>query len=102
MFSCSTYVYYFAVITYVLHDHPDSSAVINGSATITVSGLNCLVTYTVTAGGTLGPFTLVGPRSSHGNITTGDCMMSVAPTTTTTIGKNSKILFKYIATYIYS
>ena len=60
---------------------------INGSATIIISGLNCLEAYTVTAGGTLDG-TLVGPRSSHEPITTGVCMPTVAPTTSSMIGKS--------------
>ena len=56
--------------------HPDSSSVINGSATIIISGLNCQQTYTVTAGGTVNG-TLLGPRSSHGTITTGDCQIGM-------------------------
>ena len=59
---------------------------INGDATIRIFELNCQATYTVTAGGTLDG-TLVGPRSSHGIITTGDCMVTVAPTTSIMTGK---------------
>ena len=59
---------------------------INGDATIRIFGLNCLEAYTVTAGGTLDG-TLVGPRSSQETITTGDCMVTVAPTTSIMTGK---------------
>ena len=41
-------------------------------ATVTVNGLECRVTYTITAGGTLNG-DLVGPRSSHGTVTAGPC-----------------------------
>ena len=49
-----------------------SAPITNGTATVTVNGLECGVAYTITAGGTLNG-DLVGPRSSHGNITTGPC-----------------------------
>ena len=49
-----------------------TAPIINGTATVTVSGLECGVTYTITAGGTLNE-DLVGPRSSHGTITAGPC-----------------------------
>jgi len=41
-------------------------------AIVTVNGLQCEVTYTVTAGGTLNG-DLVGLRSSYGTITAGPC-----------------------------
>lgn len=41
-------------------------------ATVTVNGLQCGVTYTITTGGTLNG-NLVGPRSSHRTITAGPC-----------------------------
>ena len=41
----------------------------NEMAAVMVNGLECGVTYTIIAGGTLNRG-LVGPRSSHGNITT--------------------------------
>ena len=44
----------------------------NGMATVTISNLQCGVTYTLIAEGmSNGKF--VGPASSHGNITTGPC-----------------------------
>ena len=49
-----------------------SAPITNGTATVTVNGLECGVTYTIIARGTLDG-DLVGPRSSHGNITTGPC-----------------------------
>ena len=49
-------------------------AVINNSriVTVTIDGLQCEVTYDIIAGGTLNG-ALVGPRSSHGTITSGPC-----------------------------
>ena len=41
-------------------------------ATVTVNGLMCGVTYTITAGGMLNG-ELVGPMSSHGTIDTNPC-----------------------------
>ena len=59
-------------------------------ATVTVNGLECGVTYNITAGGTLNG-ELVGPRSSHGSITAGPCppMMTttIIPTTSMTSKK---------------
>ena len=42
-----------------------SAPITNGMATVTVTGLECGVTYTIIARGTLNG-DLVGPRSSHG------------------------------------
>ena len=44
----------------------------NGMALVTVSGLDCEITYNITAGGVLNG-ALVGPRSSHGTIASGPC-----------------------------
>ena len=41
-------------------------------ATVTITGLECGVNYTITAGGTLDG-DLVGPMSSHGTISTNPC-----------------------------
>ena len=49
-----------------------TAPITNGTATVTVNGLECGLTYTIIAGGTLNG-DLVGPRSSHGNVTTGPC-----------------------------
>ena len=54
------------------HIHTGMAVVTNGMATVTVDGLQCEVTYDITAGGTLNGV-LVGPRSSHGTITSGPC-----------------------------
>ena len=53
-------------------------------ATVTINGLMCEVTYTITAGGTLDG-QLVGPRSSHGTITAGPCPPMITTTTVATI-----------------
>ena len=47
----------------------------NGTVTVAGYGLECEVTYTITAGGTLNG-DLVGPRSSHGTVTAGPCPIS--------------------------
>ena len=60
---------YIFTYTYV---HTGMATISNGMATVTVDGLECEVTYDITAGGTLNG-TLVGPRSSHGTITSGPC-----------------------------
>ena len=58
---------------YILFAHTDMSAINdNGMATVTVDGLVCNITYNITAGGTLNG-ALVGPRSSHGTVTSGPC-----------------------------
>ena len=49
-----------------------SSPITNGTATVTVNGLECGVTYSIIAGGTFNG-DLVGPESSHGTVTTGPC-----------------------------
>ena len=41
-------------------------------ATVTINGLQCGVTYIITAEGALGG-ALVGPGSLHGSISTGPC-----------------------------
>ena len=50
----------------------DAAPITNGKAIVTVHGLECGSNYTITAGGTING-DLVGPRSSHGNITTNPC-----------------------------
>ena len=49
-----------------------NGSVTNGMATVAISDLQCGVTYTIIAEGTSNGM-LVGPASSHGNITTGPC-----------------------------
>ena len=47
--------------------------IINGMAIVTVNSLHCGVTYNITAQGMYNNGTVVGPESSHRNITTGLC-----------------------------
>ena len=51
---------------------PGNSSVVNRMGVVTVNGLECGTNYTIIAGGTLNGV-LVGPRSSHGNISTNPC-----------------------------
>ena len=44
----------------------DNAPVNNGSAVVTVNGLECGAPYTIIAGGILNNGSLIGPRSSHG------------------------------------
>ena len=46
-----------------------------GMATVTISDLQCGVTYNITAEGMLDE-TLVGSESSHGSVTPGPCPMT--------------------------
>ena len=67
----------------------DSTPITNGTATVTLNGLECGVTYTIIAGGTLNG-DLVGPRSSHGTVTADNLPCPVmTPTTTVTTGKGT-------------
>ena len=61
-------------------------------ATVTVNGLACGVTYTITAGGILNG-DLVGPRSSLGNITTAPCALA-----STQSGKNNNNFYMLYTT----
>ena len=49
------------------------AAVTSGMATVTIDRLQCEVTYDIIAEGTLNG-ALVGPRSSHGTVTSGPCL----------------------------
>ena len=49
-----------------------SASATNGIATVAISDLQCGVTYTIIAEGKSNR-TLVGPGSSHGNVTAGPC-----------------------------
>ena len=66
-------------------------AVINNNriATVTVDGLQCEVTYDIIAGGTLNG-ALVGPRSSHGTITSGSCLADMPTPSVATPSMNGK------------
>ena len=59
-----------------IHIHTDMATITNRMATVTVDGLECEVTYDITAGGTLNG-ALVGPRSSYGTITSGPCPLTM-------------------------
>ena len=49
-----------------------TAAITNRMATVTINDLQCGVTYNITAEGALNR-TLVGPGSSHRNVTAGPC-----------------------------
>ena len=49
-----------------------TATITNRMATVTINGLQCGVTYNITAEGMLNG-TLVGPGSSHGSISAGPC-----------------------------
>ena len=51
-----------------------NASITEGMATVTISDLQCGVTYNITAEGVLNE-TLVGSRSSHGSITPMPCSM---------------------------
>ena len=61
----------------------------NGMATVTIDGLECKVTYTIKAEGTLNG-ALVGPRSSHGIITSGLCPPPMPTPSVATPSMNGK------------
>ena len=65
------------------------AAVNNGMATVTIVALECEVTYTITTGGTLNG-ALVGPRSSHGTITSGPCPPPMPTPSVATPSMNGK------------
>ena len=73
--------------------YTDSTTITNGRATVTLNGLECGVTYTIIAGGTLNG-DLVGPRSSHGTVTADNrpCPPVMTPTTTVTTGKEIQLV----------
>ena len=77
------YMSHIYLFTY-LCTHADTAPVTTGMATVTFNGLECGVTYTIIAGGTLNG-DLVGPRSSHGTVTADDCPCPPIVTTTTII-----------------
>jgi len=58
---------------------------------VTVNGLECEVTYTITAGGTLNGHS-VGPISSYGTVTAGSCLS--CPVTSKDYQIKALILFK--------
>ena len=72
-----------------IYVHTGMAAVTNGMATVTIDGLECEVTYTITAEGTLNG-ALVGPRSSHGTITSGSCPPPMPTPSVSTPSMNGK------------
>ena len=79
--------------------HHTGMAVINnnGMATVTIDRLQCEVTYDIIAGGTLNG-ALVGPRSSHGTITSGPCPLPMLTPSVATPSMNGKE--GYVHTYM--
>ena len=71
----------------------------NGMATVTIDELECEVTYTITAEGTLNG-TLVGPRSSHGTITSGPCPPPMPTPSVATPSMSCKE--EHIHTYVHT
>ena len=71
------------------------AAITNGMATVTVDGLECEVTYDITAGGTLNG-ALVGPRSSHGTITSGPCPLPMPTPSVETPSMSGKEICMYM------
>ena len=71
-------------------------------ATVSLTGLMCEETYTITAGGTLNG-ELVGPRSSHDPSNGNDRPCGVTPTTTssaTTPTTSKENFFVGLCTYV--
>ena len=69
------YVVYSHIYIHAFTYSGDAS-VSNRMATLTLEGLKCEETYTITAGGTFAGTSegdLIGPRSSHGSFTAGSC-----------------------------
>ena len=70
------------------------------TATVIIDGLQCEVTYTIIAGGTLNGV-LVGPRSSHGTVTSGPCpppMPTPSVATPSMNGKEEICMYVHICT----
>ena len=67
------------------------------TATVIIDGLQCEVTYAIIAGGTLNGV-LVGPRSSHGTITSGPCPPPMPTPSVATPSMNGK---EDIYTYVH-
>ena len=83
------YVYLCAYILSFYYLSLGNALITSGTATVKVSGLECGVTYTIVAGGILNSV-LIGPRSSHENITTSMCV------STTGSRKGGTNLFRFI------
>ena len=77
------------------------AAVTNGMATVKIDGLECEVTCTIIAGGTLNG-ALVGPRSSHGNITSGPCPPPMpTPSVATPSMSGKEEICTYVRMYVH-
>ena len=74
---------------YSTFTYSGTAPITNGMAIVTLNGLACGVTYTITAGGTLDG-DLVGPRSSHGTVTAGPCPPGMTTTTVATTSMTGK------------
>ena len=79
---------------YVFH-FKDTGPITNGMAVVTIDGLECEVTYDIIAGGKLNG-ALVGPKSSHRNITAGPCPLSSSSTVSPNTCKNSKFILLHM------
>ena len=66
-----TYSYLY-ILNYDDICNPGTAPFTNGIAAVIISDIQCAVTYTITAEGMLNG-TLVGPGSSHGNVTAESC-----------------------------
>ena len=93
----NTYVcmYVYTCFHLYIHIHTGMTTIINGMATVTVDGLECEVTYDITAGGTLNG-ALVGPRSSHGTITSGPCPLPMPTPSVDTPSMSGKEISMYM------
>ena len=93
-------VLYIEPCTYIYVFHfKDTSPITDGMAVVTIHGLECEVTYNIIAGGILNK-TLVGPRSSHGNISAGPCPILSSSSISPNTCKNSK--YSLLCTYVYA
>ena len=68
------------------YTHTGMGTITNRMARVTVDGLECEVTYDITAEGTLNG-ALVGPRSSLANVTSGPCPLRMPIPSTEIPGK---------------
>ena len=84
---------YFYIHSYY-HIYTGSATIANGMATVTVDGLECEVIYDITAGGTLNE-ALVGPRSSHGTVTSGPCPLPMPTRSVETPSMSGKDMHTY-------
>ena len=79
------------IYLYIYYLHTGMAEITEGmnTVTVTINGLECEVTYTITAEGTLNG-ALVGPRSSHGTITSGSCPPPMPTPSVATPSMNGK------------